>query len=81
MFFDKKKKVKGEISDRTIKKKSPAKKTTIFTKRNGFFEGYIVFFKSFFDQKKGQKVRFQTERQKKTSAKKTTMIIKLNGFF
>ena len=68
MFFEKKK-VKGEISDRNSEKNA-CKKTTIFTKRNGFFEGYIVFFKLFFDQKKGQKVRFQTERQKKPSAKK-----------
>ena len=38
-----KKKAKGEISD-IISEKTVCKKTTIFTKRNGFFAGYIVFF-------------------------------------
>ena len=59
-----KKKAKGEISD-IISEKTVCKKTTIFTKRNGFFEGYIVFY-VFFYQKKGKRWGDRNFRKKHT---------------
>ena len=50
------------MSEKTVRKK-----TTIFTKRNSFFAGYIVFL--LFCDKKRAKVRFQTKFQEKPSAK------------
>ena len=64
-----KKRAKGEISHR-IWEKTARKKTTFFTKRNGFFAGVHHVFLIVFWQKKGQKVRFQREFQKKPPAKK-----------
>ena len=61
-YFLTKKRAKGEISC-SISEVTARKKTTIFTKRNGFFEGYIVFLCVFLP-KKGQKVRWQKFQEK-----------------
>ena len=50
-----------------MSEKTVCKKTTIFTKRKGFFGGYIVFL-LFFDKNRA-KVRFQSEFQEKPPAK------------
>ena len=75
LFFDQKKAI-GEISDNV--RKNRLKKTTIFTKRNGFFEGYIVFL-LFFDKKR-TKVRFQTKLKEKPRAKTRQLLEKVTVY-
>ena len=61
--FLSKKRTKREISDQ-FSGKSPHNRTTIFTKRNGFYARYSVFFNRFLVNKE-QNVKFQVDFQAK----------------
>ena len=61
-----------------IQEKQPAKKTENFRKRNGFYEGDIVFY--VFLTKKRAKSEM-TEYQEKEQWKKMTIFIKRKGFY
>ena len=63
MLFSSKKTTKREISDQ-FSGKSPHNRTTIFTKRNGFYARYSVFFNRFLVNKE-QNVKFQVDFQAK----------------
>ena len=76
-YFLTKKRGKGEISDRNSGK-TTRKKTENFRKRNGFYEGDIVFY--VFLTKKRAKSEM-TEYQEKEQWKKMTIFTKRNGFY